>query len=51
MAVSPRRDLAASYARLITEIRKYLDDGTKIMIKNGWFFGTKYAIREMLKTG
>jgi NADP-dependent 3-hydroxy acid dehydrogenase YdfG len=21
------------------------------MIKNGWFFGTKYAIREMLKTG
>jgi len=36
MSVSPRRDLGVKYARLITEIGQYADDGAEIMIKNEW---------------
>lgn len=36
MATSPRRDLGATYGRLILEITKYANDGAKILIKNGW---------------
>lgn len=31
-----RRDLGALYARLMTEIGKYSEDGANIMIDNGW---------------
>jgi hypothetical protein len=36
MSTSARRDLAALYTRLTAEIGLYAEDGTNIMIKNGW---------------
>jgi hypothetical protein len=36
LATSPRRDLSATYVRLMTEIGRYLEDGANIMINNGW---------------
>lgn len=36
MAMSPRHDLSAKYARLIAEVAKYSQDGAKLLIKNGW---------------
>ncbi|AGK53207.1 DUF3231 family protein [Bacillus sp. 1NLA3E] len=33
---SPRRDLGTHYARLLTEITAYAEDGANIMIDNGW---------------
>lgn len=36
MASSPRRDLGATYGRLMMEITKYANDGAKVMIKNDW---------------
>ncbi|SDP63874.1 DUF3231 family protein [Halobacillus aidingensis] len=36
MAMSPRRDLGVMYSRLAAEILKYAEDGTNIMIENGW---------------
>jgi len=36
MAVSPRHDLAATYARLMLEVGKYAEDGARTMIDFGW---------------
>jgi hypothetical protein len=36
MSTSPRRDLGLVYTRLMAEIAKYAEDGTNIMIDNGW---------------
>ena len=36
LATSPRHDLAAQYAKLMTEIGKYSNDGANILIENGW---------------
>ena len=36
MATSMRPDLAAMYARLMTEVGMYLADGAALMIKYGW---------------
>ncbi|MDL4842673.1 DUF3231 family protein [Aquibacillus rhizosphaerae] len=36
LATSPRRDLAASYTRLMAEAGEYTEDGANIMIENGW---------------
>ncbi|WP_443259553.1 DUF3231 family protein [Virgibacillus sp. L01] len=36
MSMSPRRDLGATYNRLLNEILKYAEDGANIMIKNQW---------------
>lgn len=36
MSMSQRRDLGVHYARLIAEIAQYANDGTEMMIKNGW---------------
>ncbi|CAH1221487.1 hypothetical protein PAECIP111891_05198 [Paenibacillus allorhizoplanae] len=36
LALSPRRDLAALYVRLTSEILNYAEDGANIMIDNGW---------------
>ncbi|KAA0549479.1 DUF3231 family protein [Bacillus sp. BGMRC 2118] len=35
-AVAQRRDLAAQYARLITEIALYAEDGINLLIEKGW---------------
>ncbi|WP_163527402.1 DUF3231 family protein [Halobacillus ihumii] len=36
LSVVQRRDLAVQYARLIGQIGLYAEDGTNILIKNGW---------------
>src|SRR5699024_2236064 len=36
MSMSPRRDLGVMYARLMTEIGKYSNEGAEILIQNGW---------------
>jgi hypothetical protein len=36
IASSTRRDLGANYARLMTEVGLYAEDGANIMIENGW---------------
>ncbi|MCM3538731.1 DUF3231 family protein [Priestia endophytica] len=36
IAESPRVDLGAMYNRLTVETQKYAEDGSNIMIKNGW---------------
>ncbi|MFZ5645747.1 MAG: DUF3231 family protein [Bacillota bacterium] len=36
IGVSNRKDLTASYARLIAEVLKYAGEGINIMIDNGW---------------
>lgn len=36
MAASPRKDIVADYARLMTELAQYTEDGANIMIENGW---------------
>lgn len=35
-SMSPRRDLALMYTRLIGEILKYANEGAELLIKNGW---------------
>ncbi|MCR2807632.1 DUF3231 family protein [Paenibacillus soyae] len=37
LSVSQRKDLAALYAKLITEIGFYAEDGSRLLMKNGWF--------------
>jgi hypothetical protein len=37
MGGSAKKDLAASYGRLLLEVGDYSKDGVKIMIENGWF--------------
>nr|WP_279401655.1 DUF3231 family protein [Piscibacillus salipiscarius] len=36
MAASPRRDIGLTYSRLVSELVKYADAGTRLMIENGW---------------
>lgn len=36
MSNSPRHDLGVMYARLISEISLYGEDGANLMIQNGW---------------
>lgn len=36
MGVSPRRDLAAAYGRLTAEVGQFAEDGSNLMIDNGW---------------
>lgn len=36
LSLSPRRDLAVDYSRLMAEIATYSDDGAELLIKNGW---------------
>lgn len=36
MSMSPRHDLGLQYTRLMAEIAKYSNDGTKILISHGW---------------
>lgn len=36
LSVSSRRDLSAHYLRIVGEVLKYTEDGTKIMIEHGW---------------
>ncbi|GEL76960.1 DUF3231 family protein [Tenuibacillus multivorans] len=36
LSMSPRRDIGVTYSRLIAELMKYSDEGTRVMIKNGW---------------
>ncbi|TFB18541.1 DUF3231 family protein [Filobacillus milosensis] len=36
IAQSPRRDIGTMYSRLIAELLKFADEGTRLMIKNGW---------------
>jgi hypothetical protein len=44
MSSSPRKDLAAAYARLSVEIALYAEEGTHIMIRNGWFENPPQAV-------
>jgi hypothetical protein len=37
LASSMRKDIALLYERLILNLGRFADEGTKIMIKNGWF--------------
>ncbi|HWQ74515.1 MAG TPA: DUF3231 family protein [Syntrophomonas sp.] len=37
MATSPRHDLMVNYFKAIAEVANYLEDGTNIMIENGWY--------------
>ncbi|WP_408009870.1 DUF3231 family protein [Pseudalkalibacillus sp. A8] len=36
MGASPRKDIALKYARFLSEISLYAEDGANIMIENGW---------------
>jgi hypothetical protein len=36
LTMSQRYDLAAMYAKIMVEIGTYIDDGAKLLIKNGW---------------
>lgn len=36
IAASPRRDIGLKYARLLTEISLYAEDGANLMIEKGW---------------
>ncbi|WP_342453864.1 DUF3231 family protein [Ammoniphilus resinae] len=36
LSTSPRKDIAAHYARLLSEIALYAEDGANLMIKHGW---------------
>jgi len=36
MSMSARRDLGIKYARLLTEVAQFADDGVEIIIKHGW---------------
>jgi hypothetical protein len=44
MSLSPRRDIAAMYGRLITEVGKFAEDGTNISIKHRWMEKPPHAI-------
>lgn len=44
MSLSPRRDIAAMYARLIPEVGKFAEDGTNINIKHRWMEKPPHAI-------
>jgi hypothetical protein len=37
MAMAQRRDLSASYAKMIIEIGVLAEDGMNLLIENGWF--------------
>ncbi len=37
MATSPRHDLMTHYTKAMMEVANYLEDGTNIMIENGWY--------------
>ncbi|MEQ8174660.1 MAG: DUF3231 family protein [Syntrophomonadaceae bacterium] len=37
MATSPRHDLMVNYFKAIAEVANYLEDGTNVMIENGWY--------------
>jgi len=37
MATSPRHDLMANYSKALLEVANYLEDGTNVMIDNGWY--------------
>lgn len=37
MATSPRHDLIANYSKALLDVGSYLEDGTNIMIENGWY--------------
>jgi hypothetical protein len=36
MAASPRKDISLKYARLLTELSLFAEDGANIMIEHGW---------------
>lgn len=36
IAMSPRKDLGVMYSRLVGEIIKYANEGSELLIKNGW---------------
>lgn len=36
ISVSPRRDSGVMYTRLMAEVAKYAEDGSNILIDNGW---------------
>lgn len=36
LSTSSRRDISTNYLRVLGEVLKYLEDGSKIMIDNGW---------------
>ncbi len=44
MIASLRKDLHANYLRMSAEIGQFVDDGTKIMIRNGWLEQPPQAI-------
>ncbi|WP_071315556.1 DUF3231 family protein [Anaerobacillus isosaccharinicus] len=44
LGLSPRRDLASNYVRLTAEVLQYAEDGTNLMIENGWFEQPPQAI-------
>lgn len=44
LGLSPRRDLGANYVRLTAEIIQYSEDGTDLMIENGWLEQPPQAI-------
>lgn len=37
MATSPRHDLMVNYSNALVEVANYLEDGTNILIDNGWY--------------
>ena len=44
MVASLRKDLQANYLRLASEVSQYVDDGAKMMIRNGWLEQPPQAI-------
>ena len=48
MVASMRKDLHANYLRLATEISQYVDDGAKMMIRNGWLEQPPQAINHKI---
>jgi hypothetical protein len=48
LSVSMRKDLASHYLRLTGEVLLYAEDGTNIMINNGWLEKHRQQIIVML---
>lgn len=49
LAASPRRDIAATYARLSAEVGMFAEDGAELLIRHGWLEKVPEAIeREAL---
>ncbi|MFX4261710.1 DUF3231 family protein [Pelotomaculum propionicicum] len=46
-----RRDLSATFIRLIAEILDYAGDGLNIMINNGWFEQPPQAVNHEALAG